>query len=66
MKQYSKYDQIIQAIAKDVPLDCMICLMLGQIVAVMVSNQANFGYIAWDIGHIAKDYNSYMNKLFIL
>lgn len=59
---FSEYDAIIEKIRNTVSVEYIICLILGQTATVMAADLTDFGYIAWDIGHLAKDYNAYMEK----
>ena len=60
---FSSYDEILRDISQNVSKDTLICLILGQTATVMAADLADMGYIAWDTGHIAKDYDAYMKKL---
>lgn len=60
---FSKYDDIIREIETKVPKNYIVCLILGQTATVMVADLTDKGYLAWDIGHLPKDYNAYMNKM---
>ena len=44
-----------------VPKDYLLCLILGQTATAMVPDLTDLGYMAWDVGHMAKDYDAYMN-----
>lgn len=55
---YSIYTEIIK-----VPKSKLIVLILGPTSKVLAYRLNLSGYIAWDIGHLAEDYNAYMNKL---
>ena len=57
------YDEIIRDITRNVSKDTMICLILGPTATVMAADLTDMGYLAWDIGHIAKDYDIYMKRL---
>lgn len=59
---FDNYDQIIQEIKEKVPKDYIVCLILGQTATVMAADLTDLGYVAWDIGHLPKDYNAYKNK----
>ena len=60
---FDKYDEIIETINKKVDKSFIVCLILGQTATVMAGDLANMGYIAWDIGHLPKDYDAYMSKV---
>lgn len=59
---FSEYASILEKIEKEVPKDHLICLILGQTATVLVPDLTDMGYMAWDVGHIAKDYDAYMKK----
>lgn len=59
---FSEYENIINKIEQNVPKDYLICLILGQTATVLVSDLTDMGYMAWDVGHVAKDYDAYMHK----
>ena len=44
------------------PKDFLVCIILGMTATVLAGDLADEGYIAWDVGHAAKDYNAYMEK----
>lgn len=62
MNAFSKYNEILEKIEAEVPKDYLICLILGPTATVLPADLTDMGYMAWDIGHIAKDYNAYMSK----
>ena len=41
----------------------MVCIILGPTATVMAADLTDMGYLAWDVGHIAKDYDAYMKRL---
>lgn len=57
---YARHDEILNEICTKVPKDYLICLILGMTAKVLVPELTERGYIAWDVGHLAKDYNAYM------
>ncbi len=59
---FSQYELLINKIEKTVPKDYLVCLILGQTATVMVPDLTDLGYMAWDVGHLAKDYDAYMKK----
>lgn len=59
---YEKIDELINLIETNVPKDYVVCLILGMTASVMVPRLTRLGYMAWDIGHLAKDYDAYMRK----
>lgn len=38
-------------------------MILGMTATVLAADLTDLGYVAWDIGHIAKDYDAYMKKM---
>lgn len=60
---FSQYEKILSKINSNVPKDYLICLILGQTATVLVSDLTDQGYIAWDVGHVAKDYDAYMKRM---
>ena len=60
---FSAYDSILSEISRSVSKDTLICLILGQTATVMAADLTDMGYIAWDTGHIAKDYDFYMKNI---
>lgn len=59
---FSEYDALIERIKQNVPKDYLICLILGQTATAIVPDLTDLGYMAWDVGHIAKDYDAYMTR----
>ena len=60
---FSAYDSILRDISRNVSKDIMIHLILGPTATVMAADLTDVGYVAWDSGHMAKDYDAYMKKL---
>lgn len=60
---FSQYDALLQTIGREVPKDHLILLILGQTATAMVPDLTDMGYMAWDVGHVAKDYDAYMKKM---
>lgn len=59
---FSEYDALIEKIKNTVPKDYLICAILGQTATVLVADLTDLGYMAWDVGHVAKDYDAYKNQ----
>lgn len=59
---FDEYDNIIKQIKNSVPKDNLVCIILGMTATVLAADLADMGYTAWDLGHIAKDYDCYMKK----
>lgn len=55
------YNEIISA-AMQIPKDFTLCFILGPTATVLAYDLAQKGYTAWDIGHIAKDYDLFMKN----
>lgn len=60
---FSSYNKILEDIQSCVEKDELICIILGMTATVLAADLADMGYIAWDIGHAAKDYDAYMKKV---
>lgn len=56
---FDQYDEIIANIERKVPKDYIVCIILGMTATVLAADLADKGYIAWDMGHIIKDYDAY-------
>lgn len=48
--------------ALQIERDRLICVILGPCSKVLVRDLTKAGYMAWDIGHLAKDYDSYCGR----
>ncbi len=59
---FSVYDELLEKIEKEVPKDFLVCAVLGQTATVLAYDLTDRGYMCWDVGHIAKDYDAYMKK----
>lgn len=59
---YSKYNEILEEALKT-DKDRLICVILGPTSKVLVYDLTEHGYIAWDIGHLAKDYDAYRKRI---
>lgn len=58
---FSDYDHILKRV-KECPKDALICLVLGPVSTIAAYDLSKDGYTVYDIGHLAKDYNCYMEK----
>lgn len=58
---FSQYDELMEK-ALQFDKTVLFCFILGPTSKIMVSELSKLGYCAWDIGHLAKDYNSFMKK----
>lgn len=59
---FEQFDDLLQQ-AQSYPKDYTLCFILGPTSKVLVSELSKKGYIAWDIGHMAKDYDAYRKKV---
>ena len=60
---YFAYNDIL-AKARSYPKDVFtLCFILGPTATIAAWDLAKEGYLVWDLGHIAKDYDAYCNKL---
>ena len=50
----------IMTAARQFPKDFTLCFILGPTATVLAYDLAQEGYTAWDIGHVAKDYDYFM------
>lgn len=57
---FDEYDAILDRILKEVSKSELICFILGMAGKALIADLTDLGYMAWDIGHMAKDYNAYM------
>lgn len=60
---FQEYDSILDEVKSKVPKDYIVCAILGMTAKILVYDLTNLGYMAWDIGHLAKDYDAYMKKM---
>ncbi|MCI9388156.1 MAG: DUF1792 domain-containing protein [Lachnospiraceae bacterium] len=60
---YAEYDNILRKICNTVSKDQLVVLILGMAAKAMVRDLTDCGYMAWDVGHMAKYYDAYMSKL---
>lgn len=60
MNAFSEYEQILEK-ALQYPKDKILCFILGPTSKVLVHELSQKGYCAWDIGHMAKDYDAFMH-----
>ncbi len=60
---FQEYQSLLDKITSTVGKDYMICIILGPTATVMASDLTDMGYLAWDVGHIAKDYDLYMKRV---
>lgn len=60
---YSASEKILSEIRDKVSKDTLVCLILGMTAKTLAYDLTKDGYIAWDVGHLAKDYDAYKKKL---
>lgn len=59
---FEVYDDILQKALKT-DQERLVCVILGPCSKVLVRDLTKAGYMAWDIGHLAKDYDSYQRRI---
>lgn len=59
---FSEYKNILKK-AKTYSKEYILCFILGPASKALVYQLTKDGYMAWDIGHMAKDYNAYKEKM---
>ena len=59
---YSQYKQLYEK-AKTISKDKLLLFALGSVSKLLVYDLKELGYLAWDVGHIFKDYDSYMKGI---
>ncbi len=58
---YAEYDTILQN-ALQIDKGNLMCIILGPTSKVLMRDLTNAGYMAWDVGHLAKDYDSFCRR----
>lgn len=61
MDAFSEYDNILDK-ARTYSKEHIMCFILGPASKALVYQLTKEGYMAWDIGHMAKDYNAFREK----
>lgn len=59
LNAFDVYDELYNTVLSKVPKDYLVCIILGQTATVLAADLAHQGYTAWDLGHIAKEYDAY-------
>ena len=59
---FGEYGHILEQ-AMQIEKERLICIILGPASKVLVRDLTKAGYTAWDIGHLAKDYNAWCKRL---
>lgn len=62
LNAFSVYNEVLNK-ARQYGKDRTLCFILGPASKALVYQLTLEGYMAWDIGHMAKDYDAYMNKI---
>lgn len=57
------HGELMDRIKAEVPKDYILVFILGMAGKAMIPEVTDLGYMAWDIGHLAKSYNAYMTKM---
>lgn len=57
-----EYERIMSDIVKNVSKDTLLIFILGMAGKAMIPEMSALGYVAWDIGHLAKSYDAYMKN----
>ena len=57
---WDEKERIIQHIKRNNPKDCIVVFILGMAGKAMIPELTDCGYMCWDVGHLAKYYNAYM------
>mgnify|MGYP002767304946 CR=1 FL=1 len=60
---WCRHDEIIGRIKKEISTDQLLIFILGMAGKAMIPEVTAMGYCAWDIGHLTKSYNAYMNNM---
>lgn len=60
---WDQHDQIIQRIQEEADKDSLLIFILGMAGKAMIPEVTDLGYMAWDIGHLAKSYNAYKTEM---
>lgn len=58
---FEYYPQILEK-AKAIGREKLICFILGPTSKILVSELTKEGFLAWDLGHLAKDYDAYKSR----
>ena len=59
---FACYDQIL-AMARQFPMETTLCFILGPTATAAAFDLSKEGRIAWDVGHLAKDYDAYRKSV---
>ncbi len=60
---FEAYDTLVEQVRAQSSKDSLICLVLGMTATAMAADLADYGLMAWDIGHVAKDYDVYKRQV---
>ena len=56
---YDVYDELKNKIISEVKQDELVCMILGMAGKALTRELSDMGYMVWDSGHMAKDYDAY-------
>lgn len=59
---FSQYERLLEC-SRNFPKNKILCYILGPTSKALVYKLSKEGYMAWDIGHLAKDYDMYCQKI---
>lgn len=60
---WDKHEELIDRIKREVDKDEYLIFILGMAGKAMIPEVTDLGYIAWDVGHLAKSYDAYRNDM---
>lgn len=58
---FDQFEELLEK-AKSYSKDYTLCFILGPASKALCYELSKFGYVAWDIGHLAEDYNAYRKE----
>ena len=59
---FDYFDELFEK-AKSFSKEYTLCFILGPVSKVLCYELSKLGYLAWDLGHLAKDYDAYCKKI---
>lgn len=60
---FDEYDRLVEEVCAQSSKDTLVCLILGMTATAMAADLTDRGLVAWDIGHVAKDYDVYKRQV---
>lgn len=60
---FASYDELMTAVKDAYTPGALVCLMMGMTATAMAIELSACNIMAWDIGHIAKEYDAFMRKV---